>query len=188
MRVPPIALGVLLAASSACSYCDDRLRDAGDIFTVVGGIGGGAKARVGPINAGLLFAADQIGWKGGHSMSPWEPPARTGDMDLQLVLFGMDESQRGFHDGRKRPKAHMAPNLIFTLPTIGHGAEFPEDPSYLTQIEVVLGAGGTLRLGFNPGELLDFLLGIFGVDLFGDDDRKSEKVGPDKPAEPKKEE
>ncbi len=44
----------------------------------------------------------------------------------------------------------------------------------------MIGLGGTLRLGFNPGELLDFLLGWFTIDIYNDDielnKRKSNKT------------
>lgn len=40
---------------------------------------------------------------------------------------------------------------------------------YFTHVEVAAGAGGTIRIGTNPGEVLDFLLGFFGVDMYGDD-------------------
>ena len=49
---------------------------------------------------------------------------------------------------------------------------------YYTQIEVAVGFGGTLRLGCNPGEALDFIAGWFGIDIFGDDlnaNRKKEE-------------
>jgi hypothetical protein len=36
---------------------------------------------------------------------------------------------------------------------------------FYTQIEVVAGVGGSVRLGFNPGELVDFLFGWLRVDL-----------------------
>jgi len=49
------------------------------------------------------------------------------------------------------------------------------NPSYFTQIEVVAGLGGTIRLGFNPGELLDFILGWVTIDIFNDDLEKFEK-------------
>ena len=38
-----------------------------------------------------------------------------------------------------------------------------------TQLELALGLGGSLRLGLNPGELLDFLLGWLTIDLYDDD-------------------
>ena len=44
----------------------------------------------------------------------------------------------------------------------------PHLPSW-THLEAAAALGVGVRLGFNPGELLDFLLGFFGVDLYGDD-------------------
>ncbi len=40
---------------------------------------------------------------------------------------------------------------------------------YYSQIEVVVGLGPSVRAGFNPGELLDFLLGWTTVDIYDDD-------------------
>ena len=42
-------------------------------------------------------------------------------------------------------------------------------PSYFSQIEAVLGVVISVRVGFNPGELLDFILGWFGIDIYDDD-------------------
>mgnify|MGYP000849657356 CR=1 FL=1 len=41
--------------------------------------------------------------------------------------------------------------------------------SYLYQIEFVLGIYGGVRVGFNPAELLDFILGFTTYDLYDDD-------------------
>ena len=46
-----------------------------------------------------------------------------------------------------------------------------ENPAYYTQIEIAGGLLLCLRAGFNPGELLDFILGWTGVDIYGDDVR-----------------
>jgi hypothetical protein len=48
---------------------------------------------------------------------------------------------------------------------------------------MLLGLGGTLRLGFNPGELLDFILGWTAIDIYNDDavsvrkQREEESIG-----------
>jgi hypothetical protein len=39
----------------------------------------------------------------------------------------------------------------------------------MTQIEFQVGLFFMPRVGFNPGEALDFLFGWFNLDLFGDD-------------------
>ncbi len=40
---------------------------------------------------------------------------------------------------------------------------------YYTQAEACVGLGPSIRLGINPGEILDFLFGWTTIDLFGDD-------------------
>ena len=51
------------------------------------------------------------------------------------------------------------------LPILG----VANQPEYYTQVEVVIAIIGSLRLGFNPGELLDFLVGWTTLDIYGDD-------------------
>ena len=53
--------------------------------------------------------------------------------------------------------------------------ELVPDPSYYNQIEAVIGVGPSLRLGFNPGELLDFILGWTTIDIYKDDLEQSKK-------------
>jgi hypothetical protein len=45
-----------------------------------------------------------------------------------------------------------------------------QPPSYFTQLEVSGGLLGCVRAGFNPGELLDFILGWTTLDIYGDDE------------------
>ena len=40
---------------------------------------------------------------------------------------------------------------------------------YYTDIQIALGIGYGARLGFNPGELVDLLLGCIGIDIYKDD-------------------
>ncbi|MDE0838730.1 MAG: hypothetical protein OSB41_06700 [Kiritimatiellae bacterium] len=54
-------------------------------------------------------------------------------------------------------------------PFFGYTKLITENPAYYTQMELAVGVGLTLRLGFNPGELLDLLLGFASLDLYGDD-------------------
>lgn len=49
-------------------------------------------------------------------------------------------------------------------------------PVYFTQIEITLGLYGGLRLGVNPGEFLDLLLGLFTIDLYADDEPYADPV------------
>jgi len=42
-------------------------------------------------------------------------------------------------------------------------------PYYYTQIELAGGLFSSFRIGFNPGEVIDLLLGFLRVDIFDDD-------------------
>ena len=61
---------VVIASMTGCAstkaYFIDRGRDAADIFTVTVGEGGGAKARVGPLQIGLWGNHDVAGLMGGE--------------------------------------------------------------------------------------------------------------------------
>ena len=79
----------------------------------------------------------------------------------------------------------MSKALVIVLTMFCSGCPFwtpppPEspNPARWTQIEVAIGLIGDVRLGFNPGELLDLLLGFFGADLYGDDIARGERKNP----------
>ena len=197
-----VALLVTAALASGCAtpYMVDRGRDAADIFTLGVGFGVGAKARVGPMQTGLLF--DVSGCvsplRGGQSClvppsqyelaksatSTWDTAA----LDMQWV-FGGDEFFAPLDDRRhkgfeavsdlQRIKLYKAQTFPLIVPPFLHDAGYA-CPSYYTQIEVVAALGPSIRLGFNPGELLDFILGWATVDIFSDDieckKRKSNKA------------
>jgi hypothetical protein len=52
---------------------------------------------------------------------------------------------------------------------------------FFTQLDVSVGLFGSLRLGFNPGELLDLILGFTTLDIFADDTWIREPKDPDAP-------
>jgi hypothetical protein len=77
----------------------------------------------------------------------------------------VEATEGGFEGGRGKNY-----NAWGYVPFVTTGFEDTEtNPAYFTQIEVVGGFGLVLRLGFNPGELLDFVLGWATVDIYGDD-------------------
>jgi hypothetical protein len=95
------------------------------------------------------------------------------------VLFSMEEAMAG-EDRRKRY------DTVGQVPFVTTGTFWRSDvpAHYYSQIEVVVGLGPSVRLGFNPGEFLDFLLGWFGVSIYGDDrEAEREREGAEKKAE-----
>jgi hypothetical protein len=172
LRFATILLLVVLATvTSGCNprgYFTDRWADAKDIFTASVGVGVGAKARVGPVHAGwILVYSEYYGLRCGE-VGKFTSGA-TGEMEIMLVLGPFDEDWMCYLEKverrGERDKSYEASSQIPCVTTHVAGSQ----AHYCTQIEVVAGLGGTLRLGFNPGELLDFLLGWTTLDLYGDD-------------------
>ena len=184
--VKAIALLWLALAGSGCvparGYFTDRWADAKDIFTVSVGTGGGAKVRVGPLNAGLFFNSDIAGLRGGecfyvpgsfmerakagpHFVSSLRREWTPCSADLILVFFGGEDCD--LNPAMKQRMKSYGMESFWFVPTGYSRTECP--PYYYTQVEAAIGFGGTLRLGFNPGELLDFLLGWTTLDIYGDD-------------------
>ena len=173
---PSIAL-VLLCAGCASPYWQNRRADAADVFTATVGIGIGATARIGPLHAGLGVNWDFYGIEAGEIGklgSLGEAIVGLGDKatDVCIVCMGGSEINQGERSAvRGKNVAYRPSGIPFWDPP---PPESP-NPARWTQIEVAAGLLGGVRLGFNPGELLDFLLGFFGVDLYGDDLARGDK-------------
>jgi hypothetical protein len=171
-------LAVLLVFLIGCggsAYVADRGRDAADIVSVSLGIGLGAKARVGPIHAGLLAQKDCVGLRGGQIGAT----GNNGDFESPLPLpvgYPPPFSSIEFYRSRGKLKADVRSKSYAAhgqLPFVTHALMTETNPvtihPYFADIVGVVAAGLSVRVGFNPGELLDFLLGWLTVDIFGDD-------------------
>jgi hypothetical protein len=191
------ALALLLAGvnvfTSGCAttgYWADRRRDAMDVFTFQIGYGLGAKARVGPVQSGLLADIGGVGIRGGDILgfkdfwpAGYDEAAK---QDYVGVVIGM-EGFGGSDASNRRGKSFGAKQVAFVSYPITHPEEHQRrwldehhivlNPApYYSQIEVVAAAGLSVRVGFNPGELVDFLLGWFGADIYHDDLSKLKKA------------
>jgi hypothetical protein len=167
--------GLLAVASAGCAgqgYLADRGRDALDVFTLTIGMGGGAGARIGPLHAGLYAYSDWVGLRGGRL--EFSGLFHSGSYDTTAY----SEEYFRYHElpEADRVKSYEAvgyPFVSFAQLDKPLGEEARWQPTgllpYYTQIEVVAGALGGLRLGFNPGELVDFLLGWATLDIYNDD-------------------
>ena len=170
---------VISAFCSGCAttgYLGDRMRDAGDVFTATVGMGAGAKARVGPVQVGVVGNVDMWGLRGGQWGDVAWYETYTRDFLLPWPSKGSFGEERFAYEAEwdmtnKRGKGFVA---RAPLPVLG----FARQPEYYTQIEVVVGVIGSLRLGFNPGELLDFILGWTTLDIYHDDLKPSEANKP----------
>jgi hypothetical protein len=170
---------MLLSGCATHNYWTDRLHDGADVVTLAAGVGAGAKARAGPLHAGLLWNAGCAGLRGGS----FETTLDTGHyvlgmMDRDYLVWAEESFQSGGEgtwanllDRGKNFTARGYPLVVLAREMDADGAWGPSlDPFYYyTQIEIVAGLGGTVRLGVNPGELLDFLLGWTTLDIYRDD-------------------
>jgi len=200
---------LLSGCASTRDYFTDRGRDAADVLTLTVGAGVGAKARVGPVHAGLGFFKDWAGLRGGEAAEIWSgsmdvvfpmlvpcgaPLEKYGPLKIFVMCFDMEILQVS-PSAALRGKEFQAFSFIpFWVPVVaitanlGGNDDFsvaegslhapadrasrdriPKPWYYCTQIEAVAGLGGSVRVGFNPGELLDFILGWALLDIFDDD-------------------
>lgn len=190
-RRPSIALvcwatAVGSSCASSGAYLTDRARDAADVLTLQVGYGVGAKARVGPVQAGLLADVGGVGLRGGAALgirdfwpAGYDGPAK---FEFDGLVVGV-ETFSGDTTSNERGKASMTLHALVTIPMgllpfpASCRRELWEErmhiwsepwPYYLAA-EVAGGAGVTFRVGFNAGELVDFVVGWTTLDLFGDD-------------------
>ena len=162
--------GMLLLTGCATPYLPDRGRDAADIFSFRIETGIGAKARIGPLAGGLYvgghpeaYFVDMSGVFVNRQAFYWEncSPKSVGEPLSESVVIAM------------RHKDFCADSFLFhnyfPVPFVQWPKPSGHNLAYYTQFEVVVGLWLAPRFGFNPGELLDFLVGWVGIDLYDDD-------------------
>jgi len=154
-------------------YALDRTRDCGDIVTASVGSGGGLKLRASVLNLGYIAAQEDVaglrcgevkfGLQKGESVDEAWGYEDTGEgVDLFHGLnreYPQKQRGKGYVALRRFPGI-MVPQICWESQTAYH---------YYTQVELVMGLGCSLRMGVNLGELLDFVLGFTGIDIFRDD-------------------
>lgn len=148
---------------TGCGYMRDRWADAKDVFTLGVGPGIGAVARVGPLQTGLGATADMVALANGE----WAIGGLgiCGVMDTSPVMACaavIGTSSDGAGEARRKNF-----DVLHAIVPI-HTDHWPSAP-YYTQIEISGGALLSVHVGFNPGELLDFVLGWVGIDIYRDD-------------------
>ena len=185
-------LAVVAIAATACGcaspYFTNRGHDAADIFTATAGVGLGAQARVGPVHAGLGLFVDMVGFRGGAFQKNLDDGF---GLDFDGAIFPAPSpcgknpyfTSSAFNAegiaklrGKGLFAASAVPFVTTRLwPQPEEENDYEEHPlsrrniHYFTQIDCYLALAGGIRLGFNPGELLDFILGWTTLDIFGDD-------------------
>jgi hypothetical protein len=165
-----VALLLFIAMMTGCAspYLINRGRDAADVFTATVGYGVGAKARVGPVQAALFANRDMAGLRAGsgflgndHSGEVYAPIPISYKSDWGVNCGGEWFSSLEFVEERRKKDIFAISRFPLLV--------FAEHPHFYTQAEIAVGLGPSIRLGFNAGELLDFILGWTTIDIFKDD-------------------
>jgi len=184
--ISQIALLIFLSSLGlGCTtpYIVNRGRDAVDIITVQVGYGGGAKARVGFLQLGCLVDIGLGGIRGGAFQAKnefwpngFDTPSK---LDLNFLWFGAETfggNELSNHRGKSFVCRQIVVPILLNPESDTKVREFSEKMEmkhnpwpYYTQIEAVVAIGPSIRLGFNPGELFDFILGWTTIDIFKDD-------------------
>lgn len=145
------------------NYFNDRIMDSRDIFTftAVYGAAAGVKAQVGPIGAGLYFQPGSVGH--GVDLSN-ENGLKSGELSYHhvtdfAILLGLDSSS---------PESMKDSGIRHELRSKNYKSPLKHPPAY-TRLGFAAALGIGLRVEFNVGELLDFLLGFALIDIYGDD-------------------
>jgi hypothetical protein len=171
-----ICVSILCAVFATDGYIGNRMYDAADIFTAVVGYGAGVKVRVGPVQTGVLIDFPQAGLRGGR-FSDYRGEKEEfipANFDFQMLCFGaegvslLNDWRNKSYQAGATASGDYGKSFIPFFHRVRSSHEL-SSRSYYTGVEVVLGVGGSIRIGFNFGELLDFILGWFAVDIYGDD-------------------
>lgn len=153
------ALGLLLTGCAGPKYyLLDRYHDALDMVNIGAELDGvGASVQVGPLSTGLIAAGDkgyglQFGEFGEYEF-----------VDLQVLFLGMKYAEAG----TRKLNQYQCMTLPNSLDIGSSSGSI--DPYSLGTIEVRVALGLSLHLGIHLGEILDFILGWFGLDIMKDD-------------------
>jgi hypothetical protein len=170
----------MFAYGCASTDGQDRRNDAKDVLTVAVGLGLGAKARVGPVQVPLIVQSDYAGLRCGEFFaSPmrddfWTYVSEAGhvvDQPSAMYVPEYDILYSGYEVFNPGGLAELRHKRVNSR-GMGVYATLDEDAlnyGFYSQVECTVGLVISLRLGVNPGELIDFLLGYAGCDLFADD-------------------
>lgn len=154
------------------NYIQNRIMDLRDIFSIqlVWGLNVEAKAQISRMGAGLYWEAGSthpIDFSGEVGLRSGEFGSHSAD-DFTLLIFSTDQYQPS--DRQKNNRAEFRRKT--------EDKKVPEkSPASWTRLGAAAGLFIVgVRVEFNPGELLDFLLGIFAIDIYSDDAYQNIKV------------
>lgn len=172
-KITVLISGLLGFSVTGCAYMEDRARDASDIINVSAVTGVGVAAQVSAIDVTFGSLTNATGLEDGsfYCVPGFDLfPERTQAGQRQgCGLVNTYASLRNETvEHRNKNSSRMNFLGIFTAWGIC-GPSGKSQPNYWTKFEVNAALGVGAKVGVNPGEALDFLLGWFCLDIYGDD-------------------
>ncbi len=167
-----IAAITLASLLSGCAYLGSRARDLGDIVRLEGSIGVGLQANV---NAGELAhlgigssRRSSAGWAYGMTTSERRVEDHFPLSYVESLVHPQAVALHGLTMGEGSDAVtHRCPVLASGALSSG-SVRKPDMQFWSLEIGVMIVAVGA-EIGFNPAELVDFILGVFTIDVAGDD-------------------
>jgi hypothetical protein len=184
-----VVVGALLQTGCATQgYLLDRARDGMDVLTVTTGVGAAGQVRVGPLPLGFAQCCDMVGLRGGQLIHRTSVPEIPEEINTTAPLVGLFLLTCMAEDPRPEVLSLIECEDGFSpdpLQELRHKADEGLCVPAMYQLEALFGLGGTLRLGINAGEFVDFLLGWTSIDIFDDDlERRAAADAPDPDVRP----
>lgn len=173
-----ILLAVLTAGCASSDYMTDRWRDTLDMGTLTYNSSLGVRGRVGPLGGGLYAGIELGGLRGGECKKIDTDDGYGLVSDMDLTLFAAETfAPKNFTIARARGKLYKAKGVLTITPLVemqGEDHSWLRHLPYYTDAQVALGLLIGVRMGFNTGELVDWLLGWCMIDIFDDDIGRSD--------------
>ena len=156
IRLLSALLVAVLTTSCSTNYGNNRALDAQDIFSFSVGYGLGAQARVSYIAEGLLWKKDLGGMQNGV---PYWYGNQANIMDIDVILGRIHIFNPPYDVYIRKHGVLLAEGPLFLyMPR-----KDKWNPKWATQIDATVALGLSLKVGFNPGELIDFILSLIHI-------------------------
>ena len=164
-RAPILLLAALLLGG--CAYGRNRLHDAQDVVCLGATVGFGVNANALVVLTGVGYQHTVFGLEDGDWV--WGDGSEEGAF---AVIAGKESKANRLRFRKKRygPDVRVLGVIPWSLADGDPGEDLPEFRlATLGKIELAASVGVGLRVGVNPVELIDFVAGLFTLDLLGDD-------------------
>ncbi|MHC5040570.1 MAG: HEAT repeat domain-containing protein [Planctomycetota bacterium] len=192
--------------STGCAFLEKRANDFGDCFKASVGYGLGIEShiQVGPVTLGAgAWIGNSLGWEGKKVQGDWAEyfvgvPVLQILGTLVLVINGMNTPgwallgliSTGYEDLHIHEDEvgstciHYGHGAVLGLPFFGVSSPYETLSDQYARYQwteyfwIAFGVRcfAGLKFGFNLAEFADFLLGFFGLDICGDDDREADRA------------